>query len=106
MKKNNLKKFLFPGALRFFTLLVLSQVLILSISYSLDAATEIDSIDRYIEESRKSWEVPGIAVAIIKDGEIILSQGYGNKKLELLQVMRRLNHNLFLLLHFAHVCVR
>lgn len=38
------------------------------------------SLDRYIEEARRDWEVPGIAVAIVKDGKIVLSKGYGVKK--------------------------
>jgi len=43
--------------------------------------SEIRSLERYIEEARKNWEVPGIAVAIVKDGEVILSQGYGVKQI-------------------------
>ncbi len=43
--------------------------------------SNIKSIDKYIEKSRKEWEVPGMAVAIVKDGEIVLSKGYGIKEL-------------------------
>lgn len=37
----------------------------------------IDSLSLYIEQARELFEVPGIAVGIIKDGEIIMNQGFG-----------------------------
>ena len=37
--------------------------------------------DKYAEEARKSWNIPGMAVAIVKDDKIIFSKGYGVKKL-------------------------
>ena len=39
----------------------------------------IKRIDKYIEESRELWNIPGMAVAIVKDGEVLLSKGYGAK---------------------------
>lgn len=39
----------------------------------------IKRIDKYIEESRQMWNIPGMAVAIVKDGEVLLSKGYGVK---------------------------
>jgi len=38
-------------------------------------------IDTLVERSMKAFNVPGIAVAIIKDGEIIHSKGYGVRSL-------------------------
>jgi CubicO group peptidase (beta-lactamase class C family) len=35
------------------------------------------ALDRYIAEARAAWEVPGLAVAIVKDGETVLAKGYG-----------------------------
>ncbi|XOV93822.1 MAG: serine hydrolase [Bacteroidota bacterium] len=37
----------------------------------------IEDIDKYIIKARQDWEIPGMAVAIVKDGEIVLSRGYG-----------------------------
>lgn len=37
----------------------------------------IDKLDQYIEQARRQWEVPGLAVAVVKDGNILLSKGYG-----------------------------
>lgn len=34
-------------------------------------------IEEYIEQARKDWNVPGMAVVIVKDGKIISSRGYG-----------------------------
>lgn len=36
----------------------------------------------YIKEMMKDLNVPGAAVAIIKDGEIILSEGFGYRDIE------------------------
>lgn len=45
------------------------------------AQVDVKAIDKYIEQARKDWNVPGMAVAIVKDGEVVLSQGYGVKKI-------------------------
>lgn len=42
---------------------------------------DIQAIDAYLSESQKAWEIPGMAVAIVKDGEVILAKGYGVKSL-------------------------
>jgi CubicO group peptidase (beta-lactamase class C family) len=36
-----------------------------------------DSLDRYITGAMKQWELPGIAVGIIKDGKIVYAKGFG-----------------------------
>jgi len=36
-----------------------------------------DSIDSYITQGMKDWQVPGLAVVIVKDGKIVLLKGYG-----------------------------
>ena len=41
-----------------------------------------DHLDQYIESARVQWEVPGLAVAIVKDGKVLLSKGYGVKSLQ------------------------
>lgn len=38
-----------------------------------------DSLDRYIKQALTEWQIPGAAVCIVKDGRIILQQGYGVK---------------------------
>jgi CubicO group peptidase (beta-lactamase class C family) len=39
----------------------------------------IASFDTYAENARREWNVPGMAVAIVKDGRIIFAKGYGVK---------------------------
>jgi len=34
-----------------------------------------DYVDRVVERARKEFEVPGIAVAIVKDGNVVLATG-------------------------------
>ncbi|MFI5154404.1 MAG: serine hydrolase [Chitinophagales bacterium] len=40
-----------------------------------------DSLDNYIEKGMADWQIPGLAVCIIKDGQILLMKGYGTKEL-------------------------
>src|ERR1019366_8110466 len=40
-----------------------------------------DYVDKVVERARKEFEVPGIAVAIVKDGNVVLAKGYGVRKL-------------------------
>jgi CubicO group peptidase (beta-lactamase class C family) len=40
-----------------------------------------DYVDRVVERARKEFDVPGIAVAIVKDGEVVLAKGYGVRKI-------------------------
>ncbi len=41
----------------------------------------LKKLDKYIENSVKEWGVPGLSVAIVKDGEIVFEKGYGVKEL-------------------------
>jgi CubicO group peptidase (beta-lactamase class C family) len=34
-------------------------------------------LDPYIRDAMKTWEVPGLALAVVKDGETVLARGYG-----------------------------
>lgn len=61
---------------------LLSPLFVLFICASVvQAQVDVKTIDRYIEKARKDWDVPGLSVAIVKDGEVILSKGYGVRKL-------------------------
>lgn len=59
--------------------LLISGIL-LNLVFLSSAQVDVKSIDKYIESARKAWNVPGMAVAIVKDGEVVLSKGYGVKK--------------------------
>ncbi|MES2134196.1 MAG: serine hydrolase domain-containing protein [Bacteroidota bacterium] len=36
-----------------------------------------DSLDTYINREMKRWQLPGMALAIVKDGKVIVMKGYG-----------------------------
>jgi CubicO group peptidase (beta-lactamase class C family) len=38
-----------------------------------------DSIDAYIQKGLKDWQLPGLAIVIVKDGKVVLMKGYGVK---------------------------
>jgi CubicO group peptidase (beta-lactamase class C family) len=43
--------------------------------------TPPSDLDAYVAASMKTFEVPGMAVAIVKDGKIVVAKGYGVRKL-------------------------
>ena len=42
---------------------------------------KIQTFDTYVENARKQWDVPGLAVVVVKDGKVILKKGYGVREL-------------------------
>ncbi len=42
---------------------------------------QLADLDAYIDSVRKTFQVPGIAVAIVKDGEIVMARGWGERAL-------------------------
>lgn len=52
----------------------------LSIAYAGLSQPDPQTIDTYLARSLKDWQVPGMAVAIVKDGEVWLVKGYGVKE--------------------------
>lgn len=41
-----------------------------------------DSIDSYIRAGMKDWQIPGLAIVIVKDGKTVLMKGYGVEDIE------------------------
>ncbi|MCB0666619.1 MAG: serine hydrolase [Saprospiraceae bacterium] len=50
-------------------------------AFAQDYSDVLDQLDKYIEQARVQWEVPGLAVAIVKDGKALWSKGYGVKEI-------------------------
>ena len=49
--------------------------------FSEDSGKDIPAqIDKYIEYVRTQWEIPGMAVAFMKDGKLIFAKGFGTKE--------------------------
>ncbi len=38
---------------------------------------ELDGLDSYIESAMADWEVPGLAIAVVKDDEVMYARGFG-----------------------------
>jgi CubicO group peptidase (beta-lactamase class C family) len=38
---------------------------------------DLAALDAYYAQARQEWDVPGLAVAIVKDGQVVLEKGYG-----------------------------
>jgi len=55
--------------------------LLLFISFNANSQITEPQLDQLVESTLKSFNVPGIAVAIVKDGKVVLSKGYGVKSI-------------------------
>ncbi|RIV20579.1 serine hydrolase [Fibrisoma montanum] len=40
-----------------------------------------DSLDAYIRRGMADWQIPGLAIAIVKDGKVVVSKGYGTREI-------------------------
>ncbi|HQU57123.1 MAG TPA: serine hydrolase domain-containing protein, partial [Chitinophagaceae bacterium] len=40
-----------------------------------------DSLDSYITRGMQLWQIPGLAISIVKDGKVIFQKGYGVRDL-------------------------
>ena len=64
-----------PGLRPGLVTLLLSGLVTLGPTASL--AQDTGQLDAFIAEAQREWPVPGLAVAIVKDGETVLEKGYG-----------------------------
>jgi CubicO group peptidase (beta-lactamase class C family) len=58
--------------------------LVLALATSLSAQSASGTppdLDAYVASSMKTFDVPGMAVAVVKDGKILVAKGYGVRKL-------------------------
>ena len=64
-------------------LLVLGCYITFSIkAQSITPTFIIDSLNNYIKEGIKDWDIPGLAIAIVKDGKTVVMKGYGVTDIE------------------------
>ncbi len=64
---------------RMLRLMISMFVLLLSSTFALAQMTppNLNGFDGFVAQVMKDWKVPGIAVAIVKDGKVVYAQGYG-----------------------------
>ena len=46
------------------------------------SAVDVQALDVYFAHAQRDWGVPGMAVAIVKDGEVVLAEGYGVRDMD------------------------
>src|SRR5712671_2157468 len=49
-----------------------------------DAATQagpLAGFDAYVAKAVTTWRAPGLAIAVVKDGQVVFSKGYGVREL-------------------------
>jgi len=56
-------------------------LLTILLASSLIAQSDVETLDRYIEKARQDWKIPGMSVAVVQDGKILLAKGYGMREL-------------------------
>ena len=70
-----------PTFLKRVAILFAAGILIGSASAQSTPAAPPADLEAYVASSMKTFEVPGMAVAIVKDGKILVAKGYGVRKL-------------------------
>ncbi len=65
-------------------LIVCAQYCILLPSNAQKYSTNVNNVasfDAYVQKSIKEWEVPGMAIVVVKDNKIVFKKAYGTKEL-------------------------
>lgn len=44
-------------------------------------APQLPGLDGYVQQVMHDWHVPGLAIAVVKDGKVVLARGYGVREL-------------------------
>ncbi len=58
-------------------LLVLSNATTTTFAQKKPVKPDWKGFDTFVEQQLKEWDVPGAAVAVVKDGEVLFAKGYG-----------------------------
>lgn len=61
--------------------LFLSTLFFNGLSQSKPQSKQVREFDAYVENARKQWNAVGLAVAVVKNNEVIFEKGYGLKEL-------------------------
>lgn len=43
--------------------------------------TPLNGFDDYVNKALRDWQVPGIAIAVVKNDQVVFAKGYGVRKL-------------------------
>lgn len=62
-------------------LIALLITILAAAQFAAAQADPLAGLDEYVKKAMAEWEVPGVAIAIVKDDKVILARGYGVRKL-------------------------
>lgn len=68
-------------AIRLNTILGFLVIGLFFVSFASAQPAPLTGFDVYAEKARVDWEVPGMAIAVVKDDKIVYAKGFGVKKL-------------------------
>jgi CubicO group peptidase (beta-lactamase class C family) len=66
---------------RFIFAMYVFSLLLIAVQSALAQKEPIKGLDAYITKALKDWEVPALAIAIVKDDKVVYAKGYGVQKL-------------------------
>jgi len=61
--------------------LLLACLLFAAGSAVADTQPSLEGLDAYVQKVMAQWQVPGIAIAVVQDGKVVLAKGYGVRQL-------------------------
>src|SRR5688500_10887191 len=65
----------------FSTILFLAFIILPVFAHALSLDEKLREFDAYAEKARTDWNVPGFAIAIVKDDKVVFAKGYGVREL-------------------------
>jgi len=60
---------------------LLFVLLLLPVRPALAQTPELEGMDSYIRDAMVDWEIPGLAIAVVKDDSVVFARGYGEREL-------------------------
>lgn len=66
---------------RKFRVVGLILILLLGANFVFAQDAPLQGFDDYVNKAIKDWEVPGVAIAVVKDDKIVFAKGYGVREL-------------------------
>ena len=64
-------------------LILITLFCLISQLYAQSPEDKVAAFDRYVDQACKQWKVPGLAISVVKDGQLIFSKGYGVRQLQI-----------------------
>lgn len=46
-----------------------------------ELSARLEKLDKYVNKAMRAWNVPGLAIGVVKDGRLVHSKGYGLRQL-------------------------